>query len=71
MVRRSLGWILGVENITLPESICLVLLVVLPMIYSAIFNPSMIASAFGIFAGLAYLIAVYTSASRRDEYNEP
>lgn len=63
--------LIGFQNITPAEAICLILYVAIPTIWVGMVNPSVVGYTFFTFAPTAYLIAVYRSASKRDDYNEP
>jgi len=67
----SLHDLIGLENIRPLEAVCLVLFVAIPTIWVGLVNTSALGYTFMTFAGSAYMIAVFRSASRRDDYNEP
>lgn len=62
---------MGLENISLPEAICLVSFVVIPMAYASIAAPAELGYTFITFASLSYIIAAFVSARRQGGYNEP
>jgi hypothetical protein len=61
--------LIGLDGITLPEAIALLSFVIIPMVIAGMFNPAMLGYTFSSFAGLAYLMAVYTSIRRQDQYD--
>jgi hypothetical protein len=69
--KASLWEIIGLENITLPEAICLVSFVIVPMVYVSLVNPAQLGYAFITLAGPAYIIAVLISSRRENQYNAP
>jgi len=71
MKKITIRDLIGFENISPPEAICLILYVAIPTIWVGIVNPSALGYTFFTFTPIAYLIAVYRSASKRDDYNEP